>query len=71
MTKILQVNLKHSKNASDYQKIFVATEDIDIIHIQVPWIKNSSVKGLKSTNYNLFYKNGEAVGGNPRACILA
>ena len=71
MLKFLQVNLKHSKNASDNLKIFVADENIDVILIQEPWIKDSTVKGLKLKNYNLFYKKEDVARGNPRACFLA
>ncbi|XP_037939932.1 uncharacterized protein LOC119673149, partial [Teleopsis dalmanni] len=68
MAKVVQINLKHSKCATDNLAVLLREEDIDLAIIQEPWVHSSCVKGLNINGYNLFYDKGQ---GKPRSCILA
>lgn len=67
--RYVQINLKHSSEASDNLIIFLIKNNIDIAFIQEPWVKNQKIYGLRHSEFNIFFK----VGGNggTRACILA
>ena len=45
--------MKHFMNASNYLKIFVAEKNTDIVLIQDPKTKSSTVKGVNVKNYKL------------------
>lgn len=66
--RYVQINLKHSKNASDNLLLFMNENKINIAFIQEPWINKSAVKGLNNKNFNLFYNRGSK--GRPRSCLL-
>lgn len=70
MMKVIQVNLKHSRCASDNLMIFLSEEDIDIALIQEPWVNASKIRGLNHRDYNLYYKHVVDDKGKPRSCIL-
>jgi ribonuclease HI len=67
MMKICQINLGHSKCASDNLIIFLQKNNIDIGLIQEPWVRNSKVMGLNNKSFNLFYSQST---GKCRSCIL-
>lgn len=65
--KCVQINLQHSKCASDNLLVLLAEDNIDIAIIQEPWVRDETIKGLANKHYNLFYRQGN---GKPRTCIL-
>ncbi|XP_049301803.1 uncharacterized protein LOC125775350 [Bactrocera dorsalis] len=65
--RCVQINLQHSKSATANLTTLVNEGGIDISLIQEPWVNEDSIKGLNSSNYNLFYTRNR---GKPRACIL-
>lgn len=66
--RVVQINLKHSKCATDNLRVLLAEEDLDIGLIQEPWVANSDVKGFSGSGYNTIYARGN---GRPRSCIIA
>lgn len=66
--KVVQINLHHSKVASDNLKLLLMEGQLDLALIQEPWILNNRVMGLGSTNYNVYYSD---VAGKVRTCIVA
>jgi ribonuclease HI len=68
--RLVQINLKHSKCASENLLIFLNFNKIDVALIQEPWVNNGKVKGLFSREFNLFYLPSDLIGYNPRTCIL-
>lgn len=69
MIRSVQINLKHSKSATENLIIYMKTNNIDISFIQEPWVNGNLIKGLNSKEFELFYKV-PAIGCRPRACIL-
>lgn len=68
MLNMLQINLHHSKLASSNLVSVLAKEDIDIVLIQEPWIReNSQVCGLKLKGFTLCHVKGE---GRVRSCVM-
>lgn len=68
MLQILQINLHHSKLACSNLVSILSKNDLSIVLIQEPWIKNSSIVcGLKVPGYTLCHSKG---GSKVRACIL-
>lgn len=65
-TKILQINLNHSKSATTELSILQAMDQYKIILIQEPWVHKNQAKGLQNKNGNLFVGTNTC---NPRACI--
>lgn len=64
----VQINLKHSINATDNIIIFLGKNNIDIALIQEPWIRDNKVMGLDNPSFVLFYLYSTDV--KPRSCIL-
>ncbi|XP_037942646.1 uncharacterized protein LOC119675512 [Teleopsis dalmanni] len=60
MAKVVQINMKHFKCATDNLAVLLREEDIDLAIIQEPWVHSSCVKGLNINGYNLFYEKGQA-----------
>ncbi|XP_055842459.1 uncharacterized protein LOC129909372 [Episyrphus balteatus] len=71
MLRVIQVNLKHSKCASDNLRVFLREENYDVGIIQEPWVNGLRVRGLQDSQYDLFYKPVSSNQGKPRTCILA
>lgn len=65
----VQINLNHSKTASENLLIFLNENNIDVSFIQEPWIRSSKVMGLQHKDFNLFY-NVLHDKGKPRACMV-
>ncbi len=65
--KVVQINLQHSRNATDNLRVLLAEEGLDICIIQEPWVYDSMVKGFQDAPYNILYINK----GKPRTCLLA
>lgn len=65
--KVVQINLQHSRLATDNLSVFLVEEDVDIALIQEPWVWNTEVKGLHLNGYEVFYKKSD---GKPRSCVV-
>lgn len=67
--RFVQINLTHSRSASENLLIFMKQNNIDISFIQEPWIHRGRVKGLNDKEFTLFYKvlNEDS---RPRSAIL-
>lgn len=65
--KVVQINLQHSRLATDNLSVFLVEEDVDIALIQEPWVSNTEVKGLQLKGYKVFYKKMD---GKPRSCVV-
>lgn len=65
---VVQINLHHSKAATDDLLLLMMKENVDVALIQEPHIFNNKVQGLRLKHYNLFHSTKE---GRIRACILA
>lgn len=68
--RLVQINLKHSKCASDNLLIFLNINNIDVSLIQEPWVHKGKIKGLQSKDFDLFYQVSDSVDYRPRSCIL-
>ena len=68
MLKVVQINLKHSRNATDNLRVLLAEEDLDLGIIQEPWIHESQVKGFQNSSYKVIYVKDK---GRIRSCLLA
>ncbi|XP_073821101.1 uncharacterized protein [Musca autumnalis] len=55
MFKVVQINLKHSRIASDNLRILLVEEDLDIGIIQEPYVYENEVKGLDNRGYKTIY----------------
>lgn len=66
--KMVQINLHHSKAASDSLLTLLTDNDLDIALVQEPWQHKNKILGLKHNNYNILAGNYE---GKIRTCILA
>lgn len=66
--RYVQINLKHSIEASDNLIFFMITNNIDIAFVQEPWTSDTKVKGLTHQNYKTLFKETES---RPRACLIA
>lgn len=65
--RVVQINLHHSRAATDDLLLFMAEENIDVALIQEPWLSGAAIQGLRSKHYELLYTNKE---GKLRSCIL-
>lgn len=68
MLKVVQINLKHSRIASDNLRILLAEEDIDLGIIQEPYVRDNVVIGLHGNGYKTLYIKDN---GKPRSCLIA
>lgn len=68
--RLVQINLKHSKCASENLLIYLNINNIDVSLIQEPWIHEGRIKGLSSKDFDLFYLVSDQVDYRPRSCIL-
>lgn len=68
--RLVQINLKHSKCASENLLIFLNIKYIDVALIQEPWILRGKVMGLNSKDFELFYVVSDNRDYKPRSCIL-
>lgn len=67
MPKVVQINLRHSRLASDNLNVLLSEEDIDVGLIQEPWVYEGAIKGLDGPSHQIFYKK---TNGKPRSCII-
>lgn len=67
--RLVQINLNHSKSASENLLIYLNTNNIDVSLIQEPWVNKGKVKGLEHSLFTLFYL-GSSEDIKPRSCIL-
>ena len=65
LVKCTQINLKHSRAATDNLMQIIATENIDIILVQEPYLYKEKIRGV-SRKYRT-YSHGE---GRRRAAII-
>ena len=65
LTKCIQINLKHSRAATDNLMQITAAENIDIILVQKPYLYQEEIRGVPR-KYRT-YSYGE---GNRRAAII-
>ncbi|XP_055842465.1 uncharacterized protein LOC129909400 [Episyrphus balteatus] len=56
MLRVIQVNLKQSKCAPDNLRVFLREENFDVGMIQEPWVNGLQVRGLRDSQYDLFYR---------------
>lgn len=66
----LQINLKHSKIASENLIAYIIENKMMISLIQEPWVNKQKVMGLNHHDYHLFYRKPDD-GVTPRSCIRA
>lgn len=67
--RLVQINLKHSISATENLLIYLNDNNVDICLIQEPWVNEERIRGLKTLDFNLFYRVPEK-GVRPRTCIL-
>ncbi|XP_073811695.1 uncharacterized protein isoform X2 [Musca autumnalis] len=67
MFKVVQINLKHSRIASDNLRNLLVEEDLDVGIIQEPYVYENEVKGLDNRGYKTIYMKDN---GKPRSCLI-
>lgn len=65
--KCLQANLHHAKAASDMISRRFATDALDVVFIQEPWVHAGAIKGLNANQGKIIYDSKHI---RPRAAML-